>query len=300
MGDLHGILVLNKPKGMTSHDCVAKIRRLAKTRKVGHTGTLDPEVTGVLPICIGQATKVAEYLLDYEKEYIAEVSFGRSTRTEDQVGEIIEDLPLSKAPSKEQLEKALATFLGPIKQVPPMYSAVKVKGKKLYELAREGKEIDRQAREVHIYELKLLDYNSNIPYPSCTIQVRCSKGTYIRTLGVDIGKHLGYPAHLSSLVRNGSGPFCLQDCSIFEEIETWKEEDWYNKLYPLETALAHLPKITLQADLSERVQFGQSLVIERSIEQNQLYRIYDQNNQFLAIYTGKDSRVIKPKKVFLK
>lgn len=299
MEKLNGILVLNKPKGFTSHDCVSKIRRLAKTKKVGHTGTLDPEVTGVLPLCIGQATRVAEYLLDYAKEYIAEISLGKSTTTEDQTGEVLEDQPLELAPSKEKLLDVLTSFKGEIKQVPPMYSAVKVGGVRLHQLAREGKVVEREARTIHIYDLQLLDYLPTPPYPSFKIKVRCSKGTYIRTLGVDIGQTLGYPAHMSSLIRSQSGPFSLADSVTFEEIEEWTERDWQERLYPIDAALTHLPQIVLNEELTKRLKFGQSLRLDQEVEEGQLYRIYDQHNQFMALYSGLHSHVIKPKKVFL-
>jgi tRNA pseudouridine55 synthase len=299
MEKLNGILVLNKPKGLTSHDCVSKIRRLAKTKRVGHTGTLDPEVTGVLPICVGQATRVAEYLLDYAKEYTAEISLGQSTTTEDQTGEIVKDQPLELAPSNKAVLDVLDSFKGEIKQVPPMYSAVKVDGVRLHQLARQGKVVEREARAVHIYELELLDYKDGLPYPTLKINVRCSKGTYIRTLGVNIGESLGYPAHMTSLVRSQSGPFTLDESFTFEEIESWDEGDWQKRLYPIDAALSHLPQITLTEALSERVKFGQSLPLEQEVEEGQLYRIYDQHDQFIALYSALHSQVIKPKKVFL-
>jgi tRNA pseudouridine55 synthase len=299
MDKLNGILVLNKPKGMTSHDCVAKIRRLAKTKRVGHTGTLDPQVTGVLPICLGHATRVAEYLLEYQKEYTADISLGVSTTTQDQSGEEIENVPLTVLPSEAELRETLSSFEGNILQIPPMYSAVKIGGKRLHQLAREGKEIERAPREVTIYGIKLLNYIQEKPYPTFSIQVRCSKGTYIRTLGVDIGQKMGHPAHMSSLVRSKSGPFTLEESISFEEIEQWSEEEWLVKLLPMDSALASIPSLVLSHDLIERVKNGQSLRLDTSVEENQLYRVYDQSHNFIAIYTGQNQHVIKPKKVFL-
>lgn len=303
MPNINGILVLNKPRGMTSHDCVAKVRRLAKTKKVGHTGTLDPEVTGVLPICLGQATKVAEFLLDDDKEYVADITLGRSTTTEDASGEIVEDSPLTAAPSREELEEILASFLGSITQVPPMYSAIKQKGKKLYELARKGVEVERKPREVKIYQLHLERYSPILPYPVFTLRVHCSKGTYIRSLAVDIGRKLGCPAHLSNLVRTKSGPYRLEHSYSFEQIETWSSLDWSNNLEPLDSALTRLPKINLPRELSRRVRFGQSLVLKDHplgpIKTEQLYRIYDAEDNFLAVYTGVYPQLLKPKKVFV-
>jgi tRNA pseudouridine55 synthase len=297
--NINGILVLNKPKGFTSHDCVAKLRRLAKTKKVGHTGTLDPEVTGVLPICFGGATRVAQYLLDYEKEYIAEITFGRSTTTEDQTGETIADQPLEKAHTKEQLLHTIESFKGEISQIPPMYSAVKVGGVRLHQLARQGEVVEREPRRIHIYDIQLLEYTPTLPYPTCKINVRCSKGTYIRTLGVDIGQALGYPAHMSSLIRSKSGPFTLSNSFSFEELEAWSEEDWENHLHTMDTALLHLPKIDLDEELSQRVKNGQSLRLEQEVIEGQLYRVYDHEEQFMALYEALHAHVIKPKKVFL-
>jgi len=299
MNEKNGIIVLNKPRGMTSHDCVAKIRRLAGTKRVGHTGTLDPEVIGVLPICIGQATRVAEYVLDFEKEYTAEIVLGKSTTTQDQVGEVIEDQPLKKAPSKEELLTILQTFIGKIQQIPPMYSAVKVNGKRLHQLAREGKEVERKPREVEIYQIELLDYQPNKDYPSFSIKVRCSKGTYIRTLGVDIGAALGYPAHMNSLIRSKSGPYHLDQAISFEELEQWTEEDWEHRLLPLDSALILLPQLILSDDLILRIKYGQSLHVHDNLVTDTLYRIYDQNHQFIALYTAINEHTIKPRKVFL-
>ncbi|GAA0365413.1 tRNA pseudouridine(55) synthase TruB [Bacillus horti] len=294
----HGIIVLNKPSGMTSHSCVGKVRRLAGTKKVGHTGTLDPAVTGVLPICIGQATRVAEYILDYDKEYVATIVLGRSTATEDQTGETIEEAQLEEAPTLENVQEKIQNFIGEIEQIPPMFSAVKIDGVRLHKLARQGKEVERKARKVMIYDIELLQYTPELPYPTIKLRVRCSKGTYIRTLGVDLGRALGYPAHMSSLVRTKSGPFTLEDCVTFDELEGWNEEQWQNEMLPLEKAIAHLPDLIVSGDLKERVLFGQSLVIEQQVENDQLYRVLDQNGRFLAIYEGNHPKLIKPRKVF--
>lgn len=298
MKEKHGIIVLNKPAGLTSHSCVGKIRRLAQTKKVGHTGTLDPSVTGVLPICIGQATRVAEYVLDYDKEYVTEIVLGRSTTTEDRDGETVVDEPVELAPARQQIEELLLSFLGELEQTPPMYSAVKVNGVRLHQLARQGKEVERQARKVQIYELELLDYQAVLPYPLIKLRVRCSKGTYIRTLGVDFGRALGYPAHMGSLVRTKSGPFTLADSVSFEELETWSEEKWHENMLPLEKAVAHYPKLVVQEQLRERILFGQSLVLEETVLDQQLYQVFDLSGKFLALYEGHAPHLIKPKKVF--
>lgn len=295
----HGIIVLNKPSGMTSHRCVSIIRRLAQTKKVGHTGTLDPDVTGVLPICIGQGTRMAEFLLDYDKEYVAQIVLGRSTTTEDESGETIADSPLDEAPTRDVIEHTIQSFIGEIEQIPPMYSAVKVRGIRLHQLARQGKEVERKPRPVQIYSLELLDYAPTLPYPVLKLRVRCSKGTYIRTLGVDIGRSLGYPAHMKALIRTKSGPFTLEESVTFDEIETWKEEEWRKHLLPIDRALLHLPRLILNEQQSKRIRYGQSIRIEQEVEEGQLYRLYDPSLTFLAIYEGHAPFLIKPKKVFL-
>ncbi|WP_081792122.1 tRNA pseudouridine(55) synthase TruB [Caldalkalibacillus mannanilyticus] len=252
-----------------------------------------------MPICIGQATRVAEYLLDYEKEYTAVISLGKSTTTQDQTGEVIEELALTEAPTETELEEVIQSFVGRIQQIPPMYSAVKIGGKRLHQLAREGKEIERQPREVQIYHIELLDYNKQLPSPSFKIKVRCSKGTYIRTLGVDIGRKLGFPAHMISLIRSKSGPFSLAQSIDFEELERWSEEDWIQSLYPIDSALLHVPDLTLSEDMIQRIKYGQSLRLHDNVIRDQLYRIYDENRQFVALYTAVNEHTIKPRKVFL-
>ena len=205
---MEGVLLLNKPAGMTSHDCVARMRRLAKTRKVGHTGTLDPDVTGVLPICLGRATKIVEYLTAATKTYEAEVTIGFSTTTEDASGEIVKRQSVQSPISEEKVKHVLNSMVGTIEQVPPMYSAVKVNGKKLYEYARAGIEIERPARTITINELVLLgDVHNEDNLTKFRFRVTCSKGTYVRTLAVMIGEKLDYPAHMSHLIRTKSGNF---------------------------------------------------------------------------------------------
>jgi tRNA pseudouridine55 synthase len=296
---MNGIIVVDKPRGWTSHDCVAKIRKLAGTKKVGHTGTLDPEVSGVLPVCLGQATRVVQFLTDQSKEYEARITFGQSTTTEDQTGDVVEDAPLANAPQPEEIERALSLLRGDIEQVPPMFSAVKIKGKRLYEWAREGVEVPRPARRVTIYELETLAYEPSLPYPVLTIRVHCSKGTYIRTLGVDIGRALGLPAHMSALVRTKSGPFTLEDSVPLSALEEWKEEDWLSRLFPIDAALKHLPSLRLSAELLQRVNYGQTLPLSQAVVPGELYRIYDEQGRFTALYNAVNEHLIKPKKVFL-
>ncbi len=294
-----GILALKKPAGMTSHDCVAKIRRIFSTKKVGHTGTLDPEVTGVLPICIGRATKIAEYMSDYGKEYVGEVSLGFSTETEDAHGEKVLEKPVEKDISPSVVKDILKSLTGEIEQIPPMYSAVKVNGKKLYEYARQGITVDRPKRNVTIYELEFLNEEETISKenPVFSFRVKCSKGTYVRTLAVEIGERLGYPAHMSSLVRTASGPFSMDDCVTFEQLESGEKplEDY---LFPLEKGISHFPKWTVEDELLFKIKNGSVLEAPKELEQSP-FGVYNEEGKCLAIYELHPSKpgLIKPVKV---
>lgn len=298
MSGLHGILILNKPAGWTSHDCVAKVRRLAGLKKVGHTGTLDPEVTGVLPLCLGQATKLVEFMILDEKEYMAEMTLGKSTTTQDQTGEMIVDQPVHTSIGHNRIEEVLHSFIGDIKQIPPMYSALKQGGQKLYQLARKGIEVPREARTVHIKEMVLLDFHAAGPYPRIQFRVKCSKGTYIRTLAVDIGQKLGCPAHMSSLQRTRSGQFQLQQTFTMSQIMAWAQADWVSNLLPLDAGLDHMPIIRPQQTLIERILNGQTVPIDQRLIEGKLYRIRDQSDQLIAVYEALSPNWIKPIKVF--
>ncbi|MEW9667679.1 tRNA pseudouridine(55) synthase TruB [Ammoniphilus sp. 3BR4] len=297
-----GIVPLLKPPGMTSHDCVNRLRRILNMKKIGHTGTLDPSVTGVLPMCIGHATRVAEYIQDLPKEYVGTVSIGRSTTTEDADGETTLDQPLSFPLEEDQVRQVLNTFLGTIEQIPPMYSAVKVNGKRLHELAREGKEIERKARKVVIYQIDVLSTTLAPPYPEITIHVKCSKGTYIRTLCVDIGKKLGYPAHMKNLQRVASGPFRLKDCFTFEQIEAAAEEGNIDSLLkPIDWALLQYPEIVVPAHQALDILNGKKLRLSQTLPEDQLIRIYSSEKKFLALYKVvyvENEAWGKPEKVF--
>jgi len=203
---MDGILVVNKPMGITSHDVVDIVRRRFGMKRVGHAGTLDPIATGVLIMLIGKATKLSESFMYEDKEYIATVYFGRKTDTQDSTGRVIEEKGLNGL-DVDSVKKALGSFLGEIQQMPPMVSAKKHKGKKLYELARKGITVERKPCNIKIYEIDLLDFN----LPEIVIRIKCSKGTYVRTLCEDIGKALGYPAHMSALTRSVSGRFSLKE-----------------------------------------------------------------------------------------
>ena len=249
---------------MTSHDCVFRLRKILKMKRIGHTGTLDPDVTGVLPICLGRATKVAEYITDAGKAYEGEVTLGFSTTTEDSSGDIVEQKKVSESFTREQLLSVLAKLTGEILQTPPMYSAVKVNGKRLYEYARQGIEVERPTRKVMIHSIELLDERNTFSGdPICfRFRVSCGKGTYIRTLAVMIGQELGLPAHMSDLVRIQSAAFNLEDCLSFDEIEKKVEdESILQAIYPLETALSHLPKYRINDTVAKKVKNGAVLDI---------------------------------------
>lgn len=258
---MDGFLNVLKPPGMTSHDVVNEVRRIAGVRRVGHTGTLDPDVPGVLVVGIGQAVRLNEYLLDADKAYRCEITFGVATETGDATGEVTERRPVPTL-CRLAVENALETFIGTYEQVPPMVSAVKVGGRRLYELARRGAEVPRTPRPVTIHSLTLISF---VPgeYPRALFDVVCSKGTYVRTFCEDIGARLGVPAHMSHLVRTRSGPFTLADAKTLPEIGV----DVRGCLLPMIAALPNLPRLRVPAEraaliargvLPERDWFGET------------------------------------------
>ncbi|RIW36449.1 tRNA pseudouridine(55) synthase TruB [Bacillus salacetis] len=297
---MNGILPLWKPRGMTSHDCVFKVRKLLRTKKVGHTGTLDPEVTGVLPLCIGRATKVAEYITNGGKAYEGEVTIGRSTTTEDAWGETVEETGVAESYTRKQISDMLATFKGEITQTPPMFSAVKVNGKRLYEYAREGKTIERPSRKVIIHDIELLDDREIFEGETISFKFRvsCSKGTYIRTLAVEMGEKMGYPAHMSELKRIRSAAFEEKDCITFEELEGLIEtEQVAETLYPIETGISHLPKWDISDTLAMKVKNGAVLDMPKEWPGDQVAMNHE--GKTLAIYQAHPEKqgIIKPVKV---
>src|SRR5699024_1089958 len=239
-------------------DCVLKIRQLFRRKKVGHTGTLDPEVEGVLPVCIGQATKIVPFLTDTNKTYLTEVKLGISTETEDSQGQVIETKQIIHPPSQQEIENVLQLIRGKITQIPPMYSAVKVNGKKLYEYARENEPVERPKRKAYIHQLELLKTDDD--HDCFWLKVVCSKGTYIRTLCVDIGKCLGYPAHMSELTRTGTGAISKEDTFTFADIEqALKNERQEELLLSIGSCLAHMQRIDVDENTRKRVLHGQKL-----------------------------------------
>lgn len=296
---MNGVLPLWKPKGMTSHDCVMKIRRIFNTRKVGHTGTLDPEVEGVLGICIGQATKIVPYLTAINKVYLAECTLGKSTETEDAQGKTIDEVSVTHPPSKSELELTLTKFRGEITQIPPMYSAVKVNGKKLYEYARANKQVERPTRQVTIYEL--INLTEKIEQlDKFDLRVVCSAGTYIRTLCVDIGKDLGYPAHMSNLTRIEASSFTADETVTFNEIEEAKSNDRHIELLvPMIKPLNFMNQLEVSDEVKFKVLNGQKLPKPLAGVDSTPFLMVS-NQQLLAIYQThpEDENQIKPVRVF--
>jgi tRNA pseudouridine55 synthase len=300
---MEGILPLYKPAGLTSHDCVFRLRKILKTKKVGHTGTLDPDVTGVLPICIGRATKIAEYITDAGKTYEGEVTIGFSTTTEDASGEGVEKKVIEGVIQRADIIKVLESLTGEIEQTPPMYSAVKVGGTRLYEYARKGIEVERPTRKVTIYSIELLDDREEFSGETVSFRFRvsCSKGTYIRTLAVMIGEILGYPAHMSHLIRVQSAAFSLEDCLTFEEIEKLMDNGAIlTALKPLESALSHLPKFVINDKVAEKVKNGALLQIPENFKNiNGPIIAETTEGQAIAIYSVHPTKpdLLKPVKV---
>ncbi|MED4037859.1 tRNA pseudouridine(55) synthase TruB [Niallia taxi] len=300
---MEGILPLWKPKGMTSHDCVFKLRKILRMKRIGHTGTLDPDVTGVLPICLGRATKVAEYITDAGKSYEGEVTIGYSTTTEDSSGEKVEEKRVKGSITREQVEEVLQSLTGVISQTPPMYSAVKVNGKRLYEYARAGIEVERPTRNVTIYKIELLEEWDSLSGDkvSFRFKVDCSKGTYIRTLAVMIGEKLGYPAHMSDLSRTRSATMTLDDCLTLEQIEEAQSIGVLEQsLRPIEDALSYLPKYEINDTLAMRVRNGAVLETPpHLLDVDGPIAVFSEEGEALAIYIHHPSKegMIKPSKI---
>ncbi|TCN25574.1 tRNA pseudouridine(55) synthase TruB [Mesobacillus foraminis] len=300
---MEGILPLFKPAGMTSHDCVFRLRKILKMKRIGHTGTLDPDVTGVLPVCIGRATKVAEYITDAGKAYEGEVTIGFSTTTEDASGEKVTEKLVNRPITRHEILQVLHNLTGEIVQTPPMYSAVKVNGKRLYEYARQGIEVERPSRRVNIYQIELLDDRNSFEGATVSFRfrVQCSKGTYIRTLAVMIGEELGFPAHMSYLQRIQSASFSLDDCLTFEQIEDLSENGAIEQiLRPLEEGISHLPKYQINDTVAEKVKNGALLEIppELSSEEGPI-AVGPKDGTVLAIYRKHPRKpgLLKPDKV---
>ncbi|WP_462406487.1 tRNA pseudouridine(55) synthase TruB [Gracilibacillus sp. Marseille-QA3620] len=304
MSELNGILILNKPAGATSHDCIIKVRKILKMKKVGHTGTLDPDVTGVLPICLGKATRVAEYITDAGKEYIGEVTLGWSTTTEDASGDIVSEKKVDRVIKREEILAIFDSLTGEITQTPPIYSAVKVNGKRLYEYALKGQEVEIPSRKVRIYEIELLDDRDVFEGDSISFKFRvaCGKGTYIRTLSCMIGEQLGFPAHMSKLVRSRSARFTLEDAISLERLSELAENgEVQSVLRPIEEGIVDLPRLQVSPDIASRVQNG-AVLSERDLLAGEIqspFAVLNEQEKLLAVYHHHPEKkgLCKPVKV---
>ena len=277
----NGVLIVNKPEGITSHDVVGKIRKLYGTRKVGHTGTLDPLATGVLVILLGRAAKAAEYLVADRKTYRARITLGLTTDTEDITGKILTQS--NDIPSADKVMSACGEFLGKIKQIPPMYSALKVEGKKLYDLAREGIEVERKARDIEIFQLVCSPTENGNEYD---LLVECSSGTYIRTLCADIGARLGCGAVMSALHRVVAGGFAIENAHILEELESLEMNARYALLASTESLFEDLQRVNLPAFYEKLCRSGCEIYqakIKTSYEVGARVRLCTHSGEFFAL-----------------
>ena len=309
---MDGILNINKPRGQTSFRVVSAIKRLTGERRVGHAGTLDPAATGVLPVCLGQGTRVIEFLMDSTKAYRAEIELGVTTDTYDADGKITQrDDP--EGIYREQLDSALSSFRGAIDQVPPIYSAVKHNGTPLYKLARAGITVEQKSRPVTIYSLEILDWQS----PVATMEVVCSKGTYIRSLAHDLGQVLGCGAHLKSLIRLRCGLFNIRDAVTIPQLEhAFRYGYWQHFVYPIDSVLLHWTAMVISDDARQDIRNGRPLVLkdnsynrisnyltkpvpEPSSSKNYC-RVYALDGRFLGVLRyDSEKEQWQPEKVFL-
>ena len=292
-GSFDGIFSVNKAVGMTSHDVVARVRRLARQKRVGHAGTLDPAADGVLPICLGQATRVVEYLSESGKAYRAIVRFGVVTDTYDREGRVVREAPV--ALTRDEIAAALPAFLGEQDQTPPIYSAIKRNGQPLYALARAGKAVTVEPRRIQIDELRLVAWNS----PDLTLDVACGKGTYIRSLAYDLGERLGPGAHLAALTRTRSGPFTLAESLTLEELEVaLADGSWRNRFYAPDEALLGWRAAILAEESERLLRTGQLLRFGAMTPAPSLLRAYSVDGRFLGILRwDADQQAWQPQKV---
>lgn len=289
---ISGIINVKKEAGMTSHDVVFKLRKILREKKIGHGGTLDPDVTGVLPIAVGKATRVIEYMTESGKVYEGEITIGFATTTEDASGDIVDRTPINEL-NEIVVDEAMSRFVGQITQIPPMYSAVKVNGRKLYEYARAGEEIERPSRQVTITEFERTSPIFIEPgLARFTFKVACSKGTYVRTLAVDLGKELGYASHMSALRRTASAGLRIEEALSLNEIEEkWNQSD-LSFLLPVEYGLSSLPKVIISNEQYEDLKFGRFITIDST--EAIIVAFYQENA--VAILEKRDG-TYKPKKV---
>ena len=293
-----GIIIINKPKGITSHNCISKLRYLLKQRKIGHCGTLDPMASGVLPIMIGSAVKASEFLVDHDKRYYAGIKLGVTTDTQDITGNVISESK-GELPSFEEFAKIAKEFEGEILQTPPMYSALKVGGVKLLNYAREGVTIEREARKVNIYSCDPLEKNGEF-----FLDVKCSRGTYIRTLCADIGERLGCGACMSSLVRTEVDVFKIEDAVVFDDLNDMTVEEILSHLIPTERMFLHLPEARMDDFFDRLYHHGEAIRLGklRGIhgETGDLFRVYDKDGFYSVgeIIEREGKKYFRQKKLF--
>jgi tRNA pseudouridine55 synthase len=294
--DVSGILLLDKPVGMTSNHALQAVKRLYRARKAGHTGSLDPLATGLLPLCLGEATKISAYLLDADKRYWVRVRLGTVTTTGDAEGDVVETRPVVGI-DEARVRAALARFMGSIQQLPPMYSALKHQGQRLYKLAREGVEVEREPRSVTIHAIMLLALEGE----EFEMEVHCSKGTYVRTLAEDIGAALGCGAYVSALRRTGVGPYLADRMIGMPEIERRAEEgsDALDALLlPIDSAVAHWPEIKLSDDAAYYLKLGQPVLVPKA-PPNGWLRLYDARGRFVGVGEIEDDGKVAPRRLMI-
>ena len=296
----NGIIVIRKEPGFTSHDVVAKMRGICGQKKIGHTGTLDPAATGVLPVCLGNATKLCDMLADKDKEYVAELLLGMETDTQDTTGTVVVEHEVKV--TGQEVQEAVMSFLGEYDQTPPMYSALKVNGKKLYELARAGKEVERKPRKVFIHEIEILE----MALPSVRFRVVCSKGTYIRTLCADIGEKLSCGGTMKRLERTRVGTFELKDAVTLEELQSLKDSGELEKvILPVDYVFKKFSELHILEKWNRLIDNGNSFYPQQTREnyifpKDEWVRIYREDNTFVGIYSFDTvKKCYKPVKMFL-
>lgn len=301
---VNGVLLLNKPIGFTSNKVLQKVRWLFDANRAGHTGALDPLASGVLPLCFGEATKFSQYLLDSDKYYRSTYTFGVTTATGDSEGDIISQQDASKL-TKQQIEEEIKNFQGDIDQVPSMYSALKHNGQPLYKLARQGIEIDRPARQITIFNYKIIDFRSGV-HPQVDVEVHCSKGTYIRTLAEDLGATLGCGAHVSALHRFKAGPFDEQQTITLDELEKLRDQGGSEQLdqllKPIDTPVKDYPAVEIDQTMAGYFQLGQSITLNKAFRQGQegdIVRVFREDGAFLGIGTVTEDGKIAPKRLIV-
>jgi tRNA pseudouridine55 synthase len=294
--NVSGILLLDKPLGMTSNHALQKVKHLFNARKAGHTGSLDPLADGLLPLCLGEATKISAFLLDADKRYQVRVRLGVTTTTADAEGEVLATAP-TEGVTRERIEQLLDGFRGEIEQLPPMYSAVKYKGERLYNLARQGIEVERDPRRITIHALTLTDWAP----PELGLDVHCSKGTYVRTLAEDLGKAAGCGAHVSALRRTGVGPYGADGMLTMEALEAYAQQGMAALdalLLPMESALGHWPEVRLTDDAVYYMKQGQAIMVPQAPTDGWV-RLYTKAGGFLGVGQIDDDGKVQPKRLLL-